>query len=391
MLKSSKRFILHTDGLNSLGFRMLTSGAKMEDFLRNPVLLFNHIRPKGNDRNQILPLGYWEDIKVEDGQISAVPVFDEKDAFAKSIYEKVESGVIKMASMGAEPLTTSTDPALVLEGQTKETVIEWLPKEASLCDIGANPEALTVALYDHDNNIVTLADCAIKTIPSSIKQPMKKNEKTAAALVKKKLVELSATLVTELKDSDTKVVAALEKNLVKLADDIEKKMSSEDPEKELADDPETAITGDGDKDAIIAELKKQIEELKAKLEAKTSPEAELAETTEDESKETKLAAAALKLGKIRLNEVSSIIKLAKDDYEGTVKMLKEKKAEPSIKSKMDKANEGAESRVVELSKKGWDELFKENGSLEFLKLNAPDVYTAKFKAKFNKEPKDLKS
>jgi len=51
------------------------------------VLLFNHIRPEGNDRNQILPIGYWQDIELKDGMITAVPrtecrtLVDKSDSF----------------------------------------------------------------------------------------------------------------------------------------------------------------------------------------------------------------------------------------------------------------------------------------------------------------------
>ncbi len=392
MLKSTKRFILHTDGLNSQGFRMLTDGAQLDDFIKNPVLLFNHIRPKGNRKNQILPLGYWEDIELKDGVISAIPVFDETDDFAKAIYDKVEAGVIKMCSMGAEPLETSNDPSVLLAGQKLETVTKWLAKEGSLCDIGANPDSLAVALYDN-NKMITLTESGIKTIPTSIKPTMKQNKQTAAALVKAKMVELSASLKTELKDSDTKVVAALEKHLVKLADDCATKMGCDDPEAALADE----APAPDDKDAQIAELKKQLAEALAKLEAATKqteladedPEKMLADETPANDKAVKLAAAALKLGKIRLNEVQSTITLATADYNGTVQMLKSKKVEPTVKSQIEGLTTGAEDRVIELSKKTWDDLFKKSGELEFLKLNAPDVFAAKYESKFGKKPKNV--
>lgn len=360
MPKSSKRFIIHTESLNSQGFRMLTDGAILTDFEKNPVLLFNHIRPEGNAKNQILPIGYWEDIEVKDGQISAVPFFDDADEFAMSIYNKVESGVIKMASIGAEPLETSTEKNVLVAGQKLATVTKWVAKEASICDIGANPDALAVALYDSDSKQISLSQGTIPSIISSTKSNMNKGPKAVAPAAKSKGV--------------------------KLADEPQKEeLADDDPEKALADD-------DGDeKDKEIASLKAKLAELEEKLKqalAEDDPEKELAD---EDTKETKLAAAALKMGKIRLSEVSAVIQLAKGDYEGTVAMLKNKKAEPTVKSALDLAALSGtnldENRIVELSKKSFDELFK-SGDLEFVKLNAPEVYKAKYKSKFNKEPKE---
>ncbi|MBA3901594.1 MAG: hypothetical protein H0X62_15560, partial [Bacteroidetes bacterium] len=107
MPKSTKRFILSNNGLNAQGFRMLSEGVVMDEFDKNPVLLFNHIRPEGNDKNQILPLGYWMDLQIDGEDISAVPFFDESDEFAMKIFNKVENGTLKMCSAGAEPLDIS--------------------------------------------------------------------------------------------------------------------------------------------------------------------------------------------------------------------------------------------------------------------------------------------
>lgn len=355
MPKSSKRFILHTESLNAQGFRMLTDGADLSDFEKNPVLLFNHIRPVGNEKNQILPIGYWTDIELKDGVITAVPFFDDNDEFAMSIHSKVESGILKMCSAGAEPVETSSDPAHLLPGQKLETVTKWKLKEGSICDIGANPDALAVALYD-DNKMIALAESTIKTIPDNLKKPdMSKPVKTPPA----KKVELK-----KLTDEEKEAQAKLEQ---------------QELEKQLSDEPED------EKDKEIAELKAKLAEMEEKLKLATEG------SDDPETKAKKLADAALNQRKITLAEKEAIIKLATVNYDDVFNMLKARKAAPSIKETLelsDKGKEGSQDRIAELSKKSYDELFK-SGDLQFVKLNAPDVYKTIFKTKFGKEPKNV--
>lgn len=147
---AKKTFILHDESVNTQGFRMLTSGADLSIFKSNPVMLLNH-----NDWD--LPIGKWENIRVEGTQILADADFDENDERVKTILDKVERGYLKAASIGAwPPLETSTDPLLMLPGQELPTVTKWIVREASICTIGSNHNAL--ALYDKENRLINMAD-----------------------------------------------------------------------------------------------------------------------------------------------------------------------------------------------------------------------------------------
>jgi phage head maturation protease len=368
MPKSSKRFIIHTESLNAQGFRMLTDGAILDDFEKNPVLLFNHIRPEGNAKNQILPIGYWEDIELNDGQISGVPFFDDKDEFAMNIYNKVESGVIKMCSAGAEPIETSTEKSLLLPGQQLATVTKWRLKEASICDIGANPDALAVALYDSDSKQISLSQGNIPVIISSTKSNMSKEAKAVKPAAKKGV---------QLSDEEKKGMT-----------DAEKELASSDHETALADDEPAT---EDDKDKEIASLKARLAECEEKLKL-AEEKLKLSETTEDEKKATELADAAVKMRKITLAQKPHFVRLAKVDYEGTMATLKSMKAAPSIKETLDgKKPEGGgeeDAEMVKLAAQSFDELFK-NGGLEKLKTQAPEIYKLKFKGKFGREPKNV--
>ena len=60
-----------------------------------------------------------------------------------------------MASAGLEPMETTPDPALVLPGQTRETVTRCKLVEVSIVDIGGNDEALQ--LYGAEGKLLKLA------------------------------------------------------------------------------------------------------------------------------------------------------------------------------------------------------------------------------------------
>ena len=97
---SKKTFILHDETVNTYGFRMLTSGANLEEFRKNPVMLLNHDDWK-------MPIGRWENIRIEGTQILADAVFDEADPRAVEVQKKVDTDFLRMASIGAWAQETS--------------------------------------------------------------------------------------------------------------------------------------------------------------------------------------------------------------------------------------------------------------------------------------------
>jgi len=135
-----KSFILHDESVNTRGFRLLTSGANLEEFKKNPVMLLNH-----NDYS--MPIGRWENIRKEGGKIIADPVFDDQDVTGREVKGKVERDFIRMASIGAWPPEEVDDnPVMKLEGQRGPTVTRWTVREASIVTIGGNHNAM--AFYD---------------------------------------------------------------------------------------------------------------------------------------------------------------------------------------------------------------------------------------------------
>lgn len=327
MKKSSKRFPISTEATNSLGFKVRSAGIDLTDFNNNPLLLWMHQRPKGERADEILPLGYWDDIKLEDGKITGVPVFDEDDAFAMKIYNKVENGTIKMASAGLKPFEFSPDKS-------------WLEKsslqEASLVDIGSNKESLAIALYNEDNELVKLAD---------FKQTFNINKPDM------KLIELSAASVLPLlklkEDANAAEAHTAILNLVT-----------------LSENQKTEITA----------LKKDKEGLEGKLET--------AENADKKGKVVSLVDAAIEARKITADQKENIIKLAEADFDSAKAYLDGLTPAPTVASQTGKDN-AKDDALVKLS---WKEL-EEKNKLVQLKEQDLDAFKEKFKEQFGAEYK----
>ena len=130
----SKRVRITNESVNSYGFRVLTSGIDLEQYRRNPVLLYMHER--GN------VIGYAKHLQVENGEVTGELVFDEASELSIRCKKQFEVGSLRMVSVGLDPKETSGAPELLLEGQTRPTVTKSKLVEVSLVDIGANDDAI---------------------------------------------------------------------------------------------------------------------------------------------------------------------------------------------------------------------------------------------------------
>lgn len=220
--KIDKRFVLTDDSLNSYGYRVLTEGGRLDRFKKNPVMLWMHFRDEGCQYwGESKPIGHWEDIEVEDGVISAKPVFDLADELSILICKKVEEGTINATSIGLSVIATSKDASVLLPGQTRETVTEWELLEASFVDIPANANA--VRLYGPSDNILALSlKNDVNYIPqltTLTNQPMKLKE-TLSALLAFFCIPKDKASETELTDEQLK---SLDAELVRLQGEVDSK------------------------------------------------------------------------------------------------------------------------------------------------------------------------
>ena len=132
----SKRVRISNDSLNSYGSRVLTSGMNVEQYSRNPVLLYMHQR--GN------VIGYVKDLKVENGEVTGEPVFDEATELSRRCKKQFEFGSLRMVSAGIDILEMSEEPGQLVQGQTCPTITKSRLYEVSMVDVGANDDAIVL-------------------------------------------------------------------------------------------------------------------------------------------------------------------------------------------------------------------------------------------------------
>ena len=163
-------FILSDESINRYGYRVLTDGISLENFTKNPIALWLHQRDSyefGRDR---LPIGRWENVRKEKGQLLADLVFDQEDEFALKIQSKVEQKIINAISIGFGSITVSDDKKYVIAGQRGPTVVSCELLEASPVDIPANANA--IRLID-DTGVHTLSmELVTSYQPTPIKMKM---------------------------------------------------------------------------------------------------------------------------------------------------------------------------------------------------------------------------
>ncbi len=270
-----KSFVLSDESINSYGFRVLTSGINLENFKRNPIMLWNHTRSWTDKNNAMLPIGKWENIRIKDSKLIADPVFDTDDEFAAKIAKKVEKGIINMTSIGIVVNEESDAPEHILQGQRRKTVTKSTLREASVVDIGSNANA--VVLYDDGGKIIELnadGNCAVGLINSSNNKNKKQMELKQIALslgLSEQATEAEVTAkITALREAETsKKQSAKEKEL---ADRIavleaEKKEATKKAIENLVDVAVTEKKITADKKAHFVALgeKVGVEELKTTL------------------------------------------------------------------------------------------------------------------------------
>jgi len=179
----SKRIRVSDQSLNVYGFRVITSGIDTTDFLKNPIMLWNHNRGWRGVEDEVLPIGVWKDLKIEGEEITAMPEIDTDDDFAARIAKKFDKGHLRAASIGIQILEWSDEPTMLVPGQTRPTVTKSKLREISIVDIPANKNA--VVLYDVDGVLVDLSDdIALQQLPllKLVQNDMKELELLAVSL-----------------------------------------------------------------------------------------------------------------------------------------------------------------------------------------------------------------
>lgn len=171
-MSKGKRARITNDSLNSYGTRVLTAGMNVEQYQRNPVLLYMHER--GN------VIGYVKDLKVEDGEVTGELMFDEASELSVRCKKQYEFGSLKMVSAGLDILETSEDPELLVQGQTRPTVTKSKLFEVSLVDVGSNDDAIVL---QKDGKKITLgkdSECPLPLLNNNNQNQKQMEQKMVA-------------------------------------------------------------------------------------------------------------------------------------------------------------------------------------------------------------------
>lgn len=309
---------------------MLTSGANLEEFRKNPVMLLNH-----NDWS--MPIGRWDNIRVENGKILADPVFDEQDPVGREVKRKVDGDFVRMASIGAWPPDEVNDAIeLKLPGQQRPTVTRWTVREASIVTIGGNHNAL--AFYDRQSGqLIDISDNS-----NVIKLFDKMNNQSNKSM---KIL----TGILNLADTATENDVAAAIRLV---------MS--------------------DRDRLKTEnttLQQRIDEV--------NNAAKQARTAEAIS----LVDEAIKDGRLEAKAKDSYLKLFDTDFDNAKTTLGAIPKRASIAAQIDSAAGQSATELADLKGKSWEDLDRA-GKLVILRDKYPDLYAEKFEARFGCKPKN---
>lgn len=322
----ARRLVISDESLNSYGFWVKTDGIDLSQYARNPILLWMHNRPWVGRKDEILPIGRIVDLKVENGVLSGLPVFDQGDEFAKQIESKWESGFLNMGSAGLRVIEESEDVEWIKPGQRRATVLKSKLQEVSIVDIGSNDNALGVALYDKEGKLITLSannesECPVKLLSNKNNKQMK-------------LIALALGLGNDASEAELEAKA-----------------------KEL-----------------VAE-NTQLKQEKA--------DRELAEKAAQKEEAVGLVDAAVKLGKIDARAKDHFLKLFEVDFE-SAKFTLEGIAKPvDVAGEISKSANGEAGEGARLAKLSWDELDRSD-LLVKLKAEYPTIYEQKFNEKFKK-------
>lgn len=149
-----KRVRLTNERLNCYGSWLVTAGGDIEQFQKNPILLYMHKRGT--------VVGQVKNIKVEGDEITGELEFDEATDLSVQLKKQYECGSLRMVSVGISVIELSDNPALLKPGQTCMTVTKWKLNEVSLVDIGANDDAITLKM---DGKVLELGEGGENHLP----------------------------------------------------------------------------------------------------------------------------------------------------------------------------------------------------------------------------------
>ncbi len=321
------------------GFRALMSGAQLEVFKQNPVMLLMHGRSvegysKPLETDTVLPIGKWYDIRIDNKRLLAKPDFDDDDEFAVKVQKKVQKGYYNAASVALEPIAVSDEDELKLTGQTGPTITKWSILESSIVDIPACKNALAIR-NSAGKTIMLSGNRENEEVTNALKNliPDNMDKKLMAAKLGLPEIATDAEISTKLAAvlAESNKVTGLEAENTKLKGDVTK----------LEGDVATIKT---------ASLQKQI---------------------------TDLVDGSIAAKKLTATEREKWVKLATADFDTTKELIDGMKAFEGVENKLSVGDPGS-AEFIELTKKSGRELYM-SGGFEKLKTLSLEIFKVKYK------------
>jgi len=193
--KESYRFTLTSEetSKNYNGCKIVLNGIDTNQFLRNPVALFNH--------NSDFVIGKWKNLSNDGKTMEATLIWDEVDDETMKIKSKVDGGFINGCSVGLKvneyAIDEECDCLIINKSELLECSITPLPADKNALKLYVNDEELTKEkvdyLYnslktkdlepelpsiDYETHYTSLIDRALKVMNLSIGNEMVINENT---------------------------------------------------------------------------------------------------------------------------------------------------------------------------------------------------------------------
>lgn len=208
---------ISNSSLNSYGTRVLTTGVDLEQYKRNPIILWMHNRAWRGTTNEVLPIGYMTNIRVEGDDILGDVELKATTDFEKNIAEKWENGTLRMVSPNFDVIAVDESPELALPGQTRATVTKSKITEVSIVDIGGNDDNLQLNYQGKQLKLTEGGDCpdipALHIINTKDKEEMELKTIALAFGLKDTATEADIlALAAGMQTKDTKI-AELTKQL----------------------------------------------------------------------------------------------------------------------------------------------------------------------------------
>jgi phage head maturation protease len=128
-------FIAATEGIKGDGIDLRMSGARLERYLANPVVGYNHSY-WGRDG---LPIGRGQDTRIDGEKLRIDVVFDQSDEFARRVESKYRNGFLNAVSIGFNVWAWEDGKGSYWLGGVAQ---EWELTELSAVPIPMDPSAV---------------------------------------------------------------------------------------------------------------------------------------------------------------------------------------------------------------------------------------------------------